>query len=233
MLQARGSPRPEDRGNRNIRLVSTNEAKVMLFNGVSWSRYSVAIRVPRIYEEVFEDIAKLGMSCKLGYLARIVALDMAYDRVYAELQLSIPYELYLQHRRRFEKPLGNHVAGIDVNSDRVNLAIVDRGGVLRDVLGCLKLRWIRSKSDRRGSRFNRRVSMFKSRLIEDIVLHAPEYGLETYYVDPAYTSKLAENVAGELGLDRHNASAYIIALQYLGLNPKQVIRSLQKSLKVM
>ena len=101
-----------------------------------------------------------------------------------------------------------------------------------EVLGRLKLKWIRDNSDRGGSRFNRKVSMFKSSLIEDIVLHAPEYGLKAYYVDPAYTSKLAEVVATELGLDRHSASAYIIALEYLGLRPRQVIRGLQKSLEV-
>ena len=73
------------------------------------------------------------MSCRLGYLARLVTLDMSYDRVYAELQISIPYKLYLEHRRRFGKPLGDHIAGVDVNTDRANLAIVDMNGVLRDI----------------------------------------------------------------------------------------------------
>jgi len=68
------------------------------------------------------------MSCRLGYLARIIALDTSFDRVYTELQVSIPYELYLAHRRRYEKPLGRNIAGVDVNADRVNLAIVDRRG---------------------------------------------------------------------------------------------------------
>jgi len=133
LLQSRGSPRPEDRGNRNIRLVGRNKMKMMLFNGASWNRYEVSDRVPKIYSRLFERVAELGMSCKLGYLARIVALDMSFDRAYAELQVSIPYELYLAHKRRFEKPLGKNIAGIDVNVDRVNLAIVDREGILREV----------------------------------------------------------------------------------------------------
>ena len=275
LLQSRGSPRPEDRGNRNIRLVGNDKAKIVLFNGVSWNRYEVSVRVPRIYSRLFESVADLGMSCKLGYLARLVALDMSFDRVYAELQVSIPYELYLAHRRRFEKPVGNNIAGIDVNVDRVNLAIVDRRGILRDVktfhypslasqtlvgeqrkslvhrvvhetlkyayyhgvstvvledpkvLGYLKFKWIRS-SDRRSKSYNRRVSIFKSSFIEEFVLHAPEYGFRTFYVNPAYTSKLAELIARDVGLDRHNVSAYILALEYLGLKPKQVIKSIQK-----
>ena len=74
--KSRGSPRPEDKGNRNIRLVSTEKAKVVLFNGTSWSRYTTSVRVPKLYREVFEDVAKLGLSCRVGYLARIVARDM-------------------------------------------------------------------------------------------------------------------------------------------------------------
>ncbi len=275
MLQSRGSPRPEDKGNRNIRLVSEDEAKVVLFNGSSWKRYSIGVRVPRIYGNLFVTVAELGISCRLGYLARIVALDMSYDRAYVELQIVMPYELYISQRRKFDKPLGNHIAGIDINVDRVNIAITDMKGVLRDIktfrypslasptltgdcrrslehrimhevlrytyyhgvstivledpniLGQLKLRWIKS-GDRRSTRYNRRVSMFMSRLVEELVLHAPEYGLEAYYVDPAYTSKLAELIAKDMGLDKHTASAYIIALEYLGLRPRQVIKSIQK-----
>jgi len=275
MLQSRGSPRPEDRGNRNIRLINRNKAKVVLFNGSSWSRYEIDIRVPRIYNKLFEVTAELGMNCKLGYLARLLALDTSYDRVYCELQVSIPYELYLEYRRRYSRPLGNNIAGIDVNTDRVNLAIVNKKGILRDIktfhypslasttlkgeqrrsllhkvvhdvlkyayyhgvstivledpeiLGYLKLKWVRS-SERRNSRYNRRVSIFKSSIIEEFVLHAPEYGLSSYYVDPAYTSKLAELIAKDMGLDRHTTSAYIIALEYLGLRLKQVIKSIQK-----
>ena len=272
ILQSRGSLRPEDRGNRNIRLVSRDKARVVLYNGLSWSRYDVYVRVPRVYEKLFNTIAELGVNCRLGYLARLVALDMGYDRVYSELQVAIPYELYLKHRRRYDKPQGDNVAGVDVNADRVSLAITDTRGILRDVktfhypslasptlkgdarrslvhrvvhdvlryayfhgastivfedpevLGHLKLKWTMS-GDRRGEKYNRRVSMFKSSLIEEFVLHALEYGLEAYYVDPAYTSRVGELVAREIGLDKHTASAYIIALEYLGLKPRQVIRS--------
>ena len=264
IIQARGSPRPEDKGNRNIRLISRDKAKVMLYNGSSWSRYEVDVRVPRIYSKLFESIAEFGVNCKLGYLARLVALDMSYDRAYCELQVSIPYELYLSHRRRFERPLGNNIAGIDVNVDRVNLAIVDERGILRDtktfhypsltsttlkgehrrslvhilvhealkytyyhgvstivledpeILGYLKLKWTRS-NERKNVRYNRRVSIFKPSIIEEFVLHGSEYGLETFFVNPAYTSKLAELIVKDMGLDRHTASAYIIALEYLGV----------------
>ncbi len=272
LLQSRGSLGPEDRGNRNIRLVERNRAKVMLYNGSYWNRYEIDIRAPRIYSELFETIARFGMNCKLGYLARLVALDMGYDRVYIDLQISVPYELYLKHRRRYLRSLGDNVAGIDVNVDRVNLAIVDERGILRDVktfhypslasttlkgeqrrslvhrvvhdvlryayyhgasaivledpgiLGYLKIKWARS-NERKSDRYNRRVSIFKPSIIEEFVLHGSEYGLETFFVNLVYTSKLAELIAKDMGLDRHTASAYIIALEYLGLKPAQVIKS--------
>ena len=273
LLQSRGSPRPEDRGNRNIRLISRDRVKVMLFNGSSWSRYEIEIRVPRIYNRLFEVVAELGMNCKLSYLARLLALDMSYNRVYCELQVSIPYELYLKYRRRYSRPLGSNIAGIDVNVDRINLAIVDRRGILRDVkafhypslasttlkgeqrrslvhkivhetlkyayyhgvstivledpeiLSYLKLRWIQG-NERRNREYNRRVSLFKPSIIEKFVLHTTEYGFKVYYIDPAYTSKLAELLAKDMGLDKHSVSAYMIALKYLGLRPKQVFKSI-------
>lgn len=38
-------------------------------------------------------------------------------------------------------------------------------------------------------------------------------------------------IAKDVGLDRHAASAYIIALEYLGLKPRYAIKSIQKSLE--
>jgi len=64
--------------------------------------------------------------------------------------------------------------------------------------------------------------------VERITWHAPRYGLEIKYVNPAYTSKLAELIHTELGLDKHTTSAYIIALEYLGLNPKEAYQNLKK-----
>ena len=39
--------------------------------------------------------------------------------------------------------------------------------------------------------------------------------------------KLAELVAKDTRLNRHTASAYVLALEYLGLKPKGVIRTLK------
>ncbi|OYT46626.1 MAG: hypothetical protein B6U85_07360 [Desulfurococcales archaeon ex4484_42] len=170
---------------------------------------------------------------------------------------------------------GSNIGGIDVNLDRINLAIVSRQGVLLDTytarfpelkvqgldynrrtsimmnaihkvldyavnhgcslivlenqktLGYLKWVWIKS-GKRKNNTWNRRVSLFTTSIIERISWHAPQYGLRVYYANPAYTSRLAELIAKNLGLDRHTASAYILALEYLGLNPKEAYQNLQR-----
>ena len=96
-----------------------------------------------------------------------------------------------------------------------------------EVLGYLKLKWTRG-SDRKSKRFNRKVSIFKSSIVDEFALHAPEYGIKVFYVNPACTSKLAELITRDLGLDKHSAPAYILASEYLGLKTAQIIKSVQK-----
>lgn len=87
-----------------------------------------------------------------------------------------------------------------------------------DVLGRLKLAWVRN-----GRRFNRnynwKVATFRSRIIELIALKAPLYAIKAKYVEPRGTtySKEHEHVMKKYKLDRHTASAYLIALKGLNL----------------
>jgi IS605 OrfB family transposase len=84
------------------------------------------------------------------------------------------------------------------------------------VLGKLKLLWIRS-DDRRHKNYNYKVSVFRSSVIEMIALKAPLYGIEVKYVDPKGTTSSREHddVMRKYRLDRHTASAYLIALKGL------------------
>ena len=79
------------------------------------------------------------------------------------------------------------------------------------ILGKLKLLWIKN-GKRFGKNYNYAVQTFRSSVIEMIRLKAPLYGLKTSYVDPANTSKIGEKLAKKLGIDKHTASAYVIAL---------------------
>ena len=60
------------------------------------------------------------------------------------------------------------------------------------------------------------------------ILKALRYGLKPVFVNPSYTSKLAEVIAKDMGLDKHTTSAYILALEYLGIKPREVYQILER-----
>ena len=197
------------------------------------------------------------------YYARVVLKQFGNRKVmftHGEIQVAVDYDSYLEVMRKYNQPKGKNVAGIDVNLDRINLAIVNKGGELRDyktfwfrevkarnvprrriwsiigervhemleyayhhgvnriyledlsILGKLKLLWI--KNGRRfNENYNYAVQTFRSKVIEMIRMKAPLYGIKTSYVNPANTSKIGEKLMRKLGVDRHTASAYVIALK--------------------
>jgi len=83
-----------------------------------------------------------------------------------------------------------------------------------EVIGYLKYYWVRN-GDRKSENYNYKVSIFRNSIIERIVWKAPLYGLHVVTVDPKGTthSKDHEYVMRRYGLDRHTASAYLIALK--------------------
>ena len=85
------------------------------------------------------------------------------------------------------------------------------------VLGKLKLLWIQN-GERKGRNYNYKVSVFRSSAIEMIAMKAPLYTINTRYVSPRGTTNSEEHdmVMRRCGLDRHTASAYMVALRGLG-----------------
>jgi len=272
----RGKNDPSEKGNRNIRLIGDSKVEILVYDGSSWRRIKVEYRASKRYNKILDEIAKLGLMNQLGYLARVILLNYTPKRAYCELQVTIPWSLYTKYLPVKDYAQGENIDGIDVNLDRINLAIVSKQRVLLDTYtarfpelkvqgldydkrvsvvmnaihkilsyaashGCSSiilenprilgnLRWMWIKSDKRKSSvWNRRVSFFTTSIVERISWHAPQYGLRTYYVNPAYTSKLAELIAKDIGSDKHTVSAYIIALEYLGLNPKEIYQNLQRT----
>lgn len=176
----------------------------------------------------------------------------------------MPLEFYYRYAVKHITASGELVTGMDVNVDRVSVAVVDRYGRLKDVktfwfeeasrkpmrrkkargiigmrvnemlrclasngvgtivlenpdvLGKLKLLWVR-RGDRKNGNYNYRVSVFRCSIIEMIAMKAPLYGLKVTYVSPrGTTSSLQhEETMRRYGLDRHTASAYPIAVKHL------------------
>ena len=205
---------------------------------------------------------------RIKYMGRVVIGDYGVRNnqlwVHGEVQVTVPLDVYYEHMARHRRNAGKLIGGVDVNTDRINLAIVDEEGGLRDyktfwfsevttrgfpkhkawsiigmrihemlnyaynngvktlflenpeVLGRLRLVWIRN-GDRKHENYNYKVSVFRSSIIEKIVLKAPLYSIETKYVNPKGTTNSTEHdeAMRKYGLDRHTASAYLIAIRGL------------------
>jgi len=54
--------------------------------------------------------------------------------VHGEVHVTIPLDVYYEHMARHRRNAGRLVGGVDVNSDRINLAIIDEEGELRDTV---------------------------------------------------------------------------------------------------
>lgn len=78
----------------------------------------------------------------------------------------------------------------------------------------MKYYWIRN-GERKSKNYNYKVAIFRNSIIERIMWKAPLYGLQIIAVNPKGTthSKDHEYVMRRYGLDKHTASAYLIALK--------------------
>ena len=259
-------------GNLNIRLTTSNKAEILAFDKEKNPQKIVidTVHIPKGYKKLVDVMLEKSERKEIGYPARVVIKEYnAYsDRLYlyCQLQVMVPYALYKEVMKRYDKPLSNLIAGIDVNVDRLNLAIIDSKGNLRDkktfwfddiisrgykkkrawskineeihrllnyaynngvstivlenpkVVGYLRYYWI-NNGERKGKSYNFKVSMFRNSLIERIIYKAPLYSMDVAYVSPKGTthSKGHDEIMRRFGLDRHTASAYLIALKSLQL----------------
>jgi len=113
-----------NKGNRNIRLLSTSELQVNIpWKG--WVKYRALFG--KRYIPIVRELAEKALSKRMSYTARIVFRN---GKIY--LHLTVPIELYLKYFKKGEAK-GGLIAGFDLNSDRINMVIVDKHGVIRDV----------------------------------------------------------------------------------------------------
>jgi len=79
------------------------------------------------YIPLVNELDERALAKKTSYTARIV-----FRNGKVCLHISAPLELYLKY---FSKggAIGGLIAGFDLNSDRINMIILDRQGIIRDV----------------------------------------------------------------------------------------------------
>jgi hypothetical protein len=250
---------------RNITLKQNHEFHVttIRYDG-SIGRVVLKPTIPRNYKELLNAV----LTEHVKYMGRVVidGVGVRNNRlwIHGEVHMTVPLDVYYEHMARHRRNNGKLFGGVDVNTDRINLAIIDKEGGLRDyktfwfsetsrkgfskhsawsiigmrihemldyaynhgvktlflenpeVLGRLKLVWIKS-GDRGRENYNHKVATFRSTIIEKIAIKAPLYSIETKYVNPRGTTNSIEHdeLMKGYGLNRHTASAYLIALRGL------------------
>ena len=110
-----------DKGNRNVKLIpSTNFFRVLIkypWNG-SWAECRAFFGEK--YIPLLRELLELAYQKKEGYGARIVFRE---GRI--ELHISVPLYLYLKYFSLPKRRGYRLVAGLDLNSDRINMIIID------------------------------------------------------------------------------------------------------------
>ncbi len=253
---------------RNITLKQGYEFHITTIGyGNESRRVVIKPTVPKLYRVLLDKL----LEEKQRHTARVVMKDYGIRKnklwVHGEIQITIPIDFYYKHMARYRENHGKLCGGIDVNTDRINLAIVDEKGELRDtytfwfrevtargfprrrarsiigmkihemlryayhhgvkimflenpyVLGRLKLLWIRN-GRRFSENYNWKISIFRSSVIEMIAMKAPLYSIKVGYVNPRGTthSKEHNEIMRKYRLDKHTASAYLIALNGLKIS---------------
>jgi len=228
------------------------------------SRVVVKPTVSEDYRELIDAIYRE----RVRYMGRVVVRDYGVRDnqlwIRGEVHMTVPLDIYYEHMARHRRNAGKLIGGVDVNADRINLAIVDESGELIDhrtfwfsevtargfprhkawsiigmrihellnyaynhgvktlflenpeVLSRLRLMWVRN-GDRKHENYNHKVAIFRSTIIEKITMKAPLYSIKVGYVNPKGTTNSTEHdeLMRKYGLDRHTASAYLIALKGL------------------
>ncbi|OYT47981.1 MAG: hypothetical protein B6U85_03885 [Desulfurococcales archaeon ex4484_42] len=235
-------------GNRNVRIESTDLARIKYPYDKSW--ILLKVRFGKKYLPLIRELIELIKQRKVSFGARILFRD---GKIY--LHLSVPINLYLKYFSK-GRAGGCLIAGFDLNSDRVNMVIIDRYGKIRDI----KTGWFPEvtshgypRSKARAKRLealakllryayhhnvgtvvfenlltikqrrctgnptaNRKITKFAKReLLQYGIVMSMKYGFKTLLINPKGTTHSSEHnyIMRKHGLDKHTASAYLIALK--------------------
>lgn len=108
-------PKENEKGNRNVRIGGLT---VKIRSNGEWLNFKLKT-AEKFLPVIFD-------AQKFKYGAQVVLRN---GKVYLHVQ--VPFEVYLKH---FGKTInGRLYAGFDLNSDRVNMVILDEDGIIRDV----------------------------------------------------------------------------------------------------
>ena len=167
---------------RNITLKQGYEFHITTidYNGNS-ERIVIRPTIPKNYRLLLDRI----LEEKQKHTARVVIKDYGVRKnklwIHGEIQLTIPIDFYYKYMTRYRKNIGRLYGGVDVNSDRINLAIVDSEGNLRDTYTF----WFREVTARGYPR--RKARSVTGMRVHEMLKYAYHHGVKTclLYTSPS------------------------------------------------
>lgn len=163
---------------RNITLKQGYEFHVTTidYNGSS-ERIVIKPTIPKSYRLLLNKV----LEEKQRHTARVVVKDYGIREgrvwVHGEVQLTIPIDFYYRYMTRFRRNYGRLYGGVDVNSDRINLAIVDGEGRLRDTYTF----WFREVTARGYPR--RRARSVIGMKVHEMLRYAYHHGVKVLFLE--------------------------------------------------
>jgi len=118
---------------RSITLKSNYEFHVttVRYNGAT-GRVVLKPTIPKTYKALLDAI----LTGRVEYMGRVIVKDYGARSnqlwVHGEIHITVPLNIYYEHMAKHRRNSGRLFGGVDVNADRVNLAIIDERGELID-----------------------------------------------------------------------------------------------------
>jgi hypothetical protein len=101
------------------------------YNG-STGRVVLKPTIPKIYKALLDAI----ITGRVEYMGRVVINGVGVRNnqlwVHGEVQVTVPMDVYYEYMARHKKNSGKLIGGVDVNTDKINLAIINENGELID-----------------------------------------------------------------------------------------------------
>ena len=149
---------------------------IIRYNGVI-GRVIIKPTVSRSYRQLLDTV----LAGRVEYMGRVVVKDYGVRGsqlwVRGEVHMTVPLDIYYEYMARHRRNAGKLVGGVDVNSDRLNLAIVDERGELID-----HRTFCFSEVTARGFPKHRAWSIIGMR-IHEMLNYAYRHGVKTLFLE--------------------------------------------------
>ncbi len=141
------------------------------------SRVVVKPTMSEDYRELIDAIYRE----RIKYMGRVVIRDYGARNnqlwVHGEIHITVPLDIYYEHMAKHRRNNGVLFGGVDVNADRINLAIIDEDGELIDH----RTFWF-SETTARGFPKHRAWSIISMR-VHEMLNYAYNNGVKTLFLE--------------------------------------------------